>query len=362
MKHPNLILAAACTMLTMAGLPAAAGDYLLAAARPNKLVVVDAEKMAIDKVITLPADAGPTPMVPVVDPTGRYAYVNLNRTESLVKVDLTTGETVARADMNRFDVRVKSLFGLALSPDGKTLAVYQSPVRILSAEFLVEPTQIALYDTETLMLKGTFPAPRQITLLAYSRDGKTLYGMGRHMYSFDAATGRQMADMPIHGWQEATYTQPDVLAVWSQHESSGMLVTPFYAALKDKPMDDPATFRTGMLTLDLDSGKMDMRDVRTMDVFYFSTAASPDKTRIYGAYNVLESFDAVKGEPIKRAPLPHSYYSVNVSTDGKTVWLGGAQSDLAAYDADTLERKGAVEMPGGASMSLSSVRLFQRSP
>jgi len=58
--------------------------------------------------------------------------------------------------------------------------------------------------------------------------------------------------------------------------------------------------------------------------------------------------------------LPHSYYSVNVSSDGNTVWLGGALSDLAAYDAETLERKGQVDMPDGAAMSLSNIRLFQR--
>ena len=64
-------------------LPAAAADYLLAPVRPNRLVVVDAQKMAIDKVITLDADAGPTPAVPVVDAAGRYAYVSINMTESI---------------------------------------------------------------------------------------------------------------------------------------------------------------------------------------------------------------------------------------------------------------------------------------
>ena len=80
----------------------------------------------------------------------------------------------------------------------------------------------------------------------------------------------------------------------------------------------------------------------------------------YGAYNFLSSFDLTEGKPIKRVPLPHSYYSVNVSSDGKTVWLGGALSDVAAYDAETLERKGEVRMPDGASISLASVRMFTR--
>ena len=103
-----------------------------------------------------------------------------------------------------------------------------------------------------------------------------------------------------------------------------------------------------------------MQDIRPMDVFYFSTAVNPARDRAFGAYNVLESFDLVNNAPIKRVSLPHSYYSVNVSSDGKTVWLGGALSDVAAYDAETLERKGEVRMPDGASISLASVRMFTR--
>ncbi|MDO5620015.1 MAG: quinohemoprotein amine dehydrogenase subunit beta [Paracoccus sp. (in: a-proteobacteria)] len=345
--------------MALAG-PAMSGEYLLAPIRPDKLVVVDAGKMAVDKVIELPAGSGPMAAVPVVSPDGRTAYVNVNRTESLLKVDLMTGETLARVDMSTDDERVKSLFGVALSPDGATLAVYQSPVRMLASEFQVQPTRIALYDTATMTLRSTFPAPRQITLMAWSTDGSRIFGLGRDLYSFDPASGEQLEAQPVHSWRADDYTLPDVLAVWSQYETSNRLVTPFYMARKDGAADDPETFRTGLLTLDLDSGQLDMRDVRAMDVFYFSTASNPDRTRIYGAYNVLESFDAIKGEPIRRVSLPHSYYSVNVSHDGSTVWLGGALSDLAAYDAETLEKKGQVDLPGGVSMSLSSVRMFQR--
>jgi len=351
----SLMLAAA---LALAG-PAAAHDYILAPARPNKLVVVDTQKMAVEKVIEID-DAGPTPMVPVVAPGGRIAYATVNKTESLVKIDLVTGETLGRIDLSTAEERVKSLFGATLSPDGKTLAIYESPVKLAPTHFEVQPTRIALYDAETLALKTRFEAPRQVTLLAYSLDGTRLYGLGRAMHVIDAATGKPIEDKPIQSWQPETYAQPDVLAVWSQHESSGVMAVPFYTARKDMDAADPQAYRTGMLTMDLGSGDMDMREVRVMDVFYFSTAVNPAKDRAFGAYNVLESFDLVNDTSLKRVDLPHSYYSVNVSSDGKTVWLGGALGDLAAYDAETLEKKGQVDLPANASMSLASVRLFQR--
>lgn len=340
--------------------PALAKDYLLAPARPDKLVVVDAEAMEIERVITI-ADAGPTPMVPVVDAAGRFAYVTVNQSESIVKVDLTTGETVARRDLGSAEEQVKTLFGMDLSPDGRHLAVFQTPMIRHASHFEVQPTRMALVDSETLETVKTFEVPRQITVVMYSTDGSRIYGLGRQMHVFDAETGAHLEDYPIQDWQtDANYYPSDVLDAWSQFETADMLVTPFYTARSDMDLDDPEAYRTGLLTMDLRSGEMEMRDVRTLDVFYFSTAASPDRTRAYGAYNVLESFDLESWEPIKRVALPHSYYSVNVSSDGQTVWLGGALSDLAAYDARTLEKKGQVDMPGGASMSLASIRLFQR--
>lgn len=350
-----LMLSAA---LMIAG-PAMAKDYILAPARPDKLIVVDAEAMAVEKVITI-ADAGPTPVIPVVAPGGKIAYTTVNKTESLVKIDLTSGETLARAELSSAEERVKSLFGNALSPDGKLLAVYESPVRLGQTHYEVQPTRIALYDTETMSRVKAFEAPRQITVLAWSSDGTRLYGLGRSLHVMDPAQGTLVEDLPIQSWQPDTYTQPDVLAAWSQYESSDVLSTPFYTARKDIDPADPQAYRTGLLTMDLDSGQMDMREIRVMDVFYFSTAVNPAKTRAYGAYNVLESFDLEKNASIKRVSLPHSYYSVNVSSDGQTVWLGGALGDLAAYDAETLEKKGQVDLPGNASMSLASIRLFQR--
>lgn len=349
--------ATAIAALLLAG-PAAARDYLLVPARPDKLVVVDAEAMRIDKVIQLD-DAGPLPGLPVVSPDGTRAYVLMNGMESIAVVDLESGETIRRIDMSSAEERVKGMFGMDLSPDGRTLAVYQSPVRMLVDEFQVQPTRLAFYDAETGALKSTAPVPRQITLLAWSGDGSKIYGLGRNMHVFDA-TGKQIDEQPIHGWETATYTQPDVLDVWSQFEQSGVMVSPFYAARKDLPAGDPTAFRTGILRQDLDTGELKMQEVEVADIFYFSMAASPSKDRVYGAYNFLSSFDMTTGKPIKRVPLPHSYYSVNVSSDGKTVWLGGALSDVAAYDAETLERKGEVRMPDGASISLASVRMFTR--
>ena len=147
----RLSLIALATLLGAA--PALAKDYLLVPARPDKLVVVDAAAMAVEKVIQLD-DAGPLPSLPVVNADGTRAYVLMNTLESIAIVDLESGKTLKRIEMSSVDERVKGMFGMDLSPDGKTLAVYQSPVRRLVDEFQVQPTRIAFYDAETGALRG----------------------------------------------------------------------------------------------------------------------------------------------------------------------------------------------------------------
>lgn len=349
--------AALCALLAGAATGAAAKDWILTGVRPDKLVTVDASTMTIDKVITL-KDAGPAPFIPVASPDGTKAWVLADKTESIIGVDLKTGEEFLRIHMSSAEERVKGLFGMDLSPDGSTIAVYQSPVKLLKNEYVVQPTRLALYDAMTGALKAAAEAPRQITVIAWSLDGKKIYGMGRQMAVFDGATAQKIDELPIHGWGGGEFVQPDVLDAWSQFEVSGMVTTPFYTFRADGNPEDPEAYRTGLLTLDLGTGEISMRDSEPTDIFYFSSAANAAKTRLYAAYNQLSSFDLATAKPIKRVGLPHSYYSVNVSTDGKTVYLAGALNDIAAYDAETLERKGSVTMPGGAAMSLVSTRLY----
>jgi len=339
--------------------PALAHDYLIAPTRPDRLVIVDAEAMAVDKVITIPK-AGPLPSLPVITPDGKRIFIIIAKNEAISEIDIETGEEVNRIELSSEDERVKALFGMDLSPDGTTLAVYESPVKLYKNHYEVEPTRIALYDAATGELKTRTEAPRQITVLAYSADGSKLYGMGREMHVFDGATGEKVGEMPIQSWGQGEYVQPDVLDAWSQFEVADMVTTPFYTFRSDGDPNDPEAYRTGMLTLDLETGEMVMKDAEATDIFYFSTVADADRTRLYGVYNQLASFDLASAQPIKRVDLPHSYYTVNVSSDGKTLYIGGTLGDIGVYDAETLERKGQIDMPDGYSMSLASIRLFTR--
>lgn len=343
----------------IAAAPAVAKDFLSVVAHPDKVFIVDMDKREIIKNFTV-ENSGATPIVSAVSPDNKYVYVLANGSQSVVKIDMATGKNIARLDMSQADERVWATWGMNLSPDGKTIAVYQNPVKHLRNEFKVQPTRIALYDAETLTLKFTSPAPRQVTMLMYSTDGKKIFALGRNLYVFDAENGKSLGELPIQKWSQKTHFPPDMLNVWYQYDNSQLMVAPYYVKLRNKDVTSPETFQTGLLTLDLKTGKLKMNDIEPTQTIYFSMAASPDQKRAYAVYNVLQSFNLDKGgKPDKQVNLPHTFYSVAISSDNKYVWIGGAGGDLLIYDGATLDKVGEVKLPGNANMSNNSaLRLF----
>jgi quinohemoprotein amine dehydrogenase beta subunit len=337
-----------------------AKDYIVTGVKPDKLVVIDAAARKVVNVFRIPK-AAPGPVTITPSPDGKIAYVIVNRWESIAGIDLATGKQVFRANLSGGEERVKAMFGMDVTPDGKQIAVYESPVKLMPGEYRVQPTRISFYDTATGKRIRSIPAPRQITIIMFSRDGSELYGMGRALYVIDPANGKITKRHETQKWKRANFAPPDILDVWSQWEQSNVFSTPYYTARTDKKPDDPTAYWTGILTLDLDNGTFKIKDVENTDIFYFSTVVSPaNKTHVFGVYNQLAKLDIETGKSIKRVDLDHSYYDINISSDGSEVYVGGTMSDIGVYNADTLKKIGSIKMPRGANMAISSMRIIQR--
>jgi len=337
-----------------------AKDMILTAVKPNRIIIVDPDSMKIAREIEV-KDAGPTISTVVPSRDGKSVFISGHRFESIIKIDLDSGKELMRIELSDKSVKVKAMFGMDVSPDDSTVAVYENPVATLKSEYRVLPTRISLYNANTGALKARSDAPRQITVLAYSGDGSRLYGMGRALHIFDGKTGSKIGEHKTQEWGRANFYPPDILSVWQQWESAGMFTTPYYAARSDMDLADPAAYWTGILRLDLDTGQFNMIDVENTDVFYFSSAAHPkNKNIVYAAYNNLTKLDAGSGKPLKRVDLPHSYYATNITTDGKKVIIGGAMGDIRIFDSETLQELGTIDMPGGANMGLANLRVFQQ--
>ena len=356
--------AAAAALLMAAGiLPAHGKEFLLTGIKPDKLVLVDAKARKIERIYTIP-NAAPGQTTITASPDGKVAYAVVNRWESISGIDLDTGEQVFRADLSTPEVRVKIMFGMDISPDGKELAVYESPVRLGVDAYEVLPSRISIYETSAgLNAKPVrqFEVPRQITVLAYAKDGKTIYGMGRSLYGFDSRDGKIKVEHKTQKWDRPNFYPPDILDVWHQFEQAGVFSTPYYTARSDMDLANPEAWWTGMLTLDLASGAFDLKEVANLDVFYFSTVVNPvRRNEAYGVYLTLAKLDVAAGKRLQSVDLDHAYYDVNVSGDGSELYLGGTMGDIAVYSSETLEKLGAIHLPGAANMALSNLRVIDR--
>jgi hypothetical protein len=115
---------------------------------------------------------------------------------------------------------------------------------------------------------------------------------------------------------------------------------------------------TALMQLDVASGALDYRDFEPMSALIFSTVLSPDRKTAYGVYTTLTEVDIEGRKLARRVPLDHTFYSVNVASDGHELYLGGTMCDVGFYDAQTLQKKAILKLPGCADQSLASLRVI----
>jgi quinohemoprotein amine dehydrogenase beta subunit len=342
---------------------AQAKEFILTAIKPDKLVMVDAAARKVARTYTVP-NASPGVLTITPSPDGKIAYVLINRWESVSGIDLDTGKEVFRADFSAGDIRTKGMFGVTISPDGKEIFVFQSPVRLLPGEFEVLDTRVAVYNTgDGIGAKPvrTFPAPRRTAILTNSADGTKLYAVNWDITIMDSQTGKVLGTHKVRNWGRENHSEPDVLDVWPQWEQASVFSTPYYAVRTDVAMDHPEAFQTGMLTLDLKSGEFVMENFEPTAAIIFSTVVNPvRRNEVYGVYTTLSKIDLETDKLVNRIDLDHTYYTVNVSGDGKEIYVGGTMDDIAVYDSGTLEKIGEIRMPGGGDQALASLRVIQR--
>lgn len=362
MIRPTIFLAL-FSLLALVALTANAKEYILTGVKPNKLALVDIEARKVEKLYDVP-DAGTGALTVVPSHDGKMAFTVVNRWESISGIDLDTGEQVFRADLSSGDLRVKAMFGMDVSPDGTELYAFLSPVKLGLGEYEVQDTYIAVFnvaDGVGAKPVRTFPAPRRTAILASSTDGSKLYAVGWDITAYDPKTGDVLSVHKIRNWGRENYSEPDVLGVWPQWNQTETYSNPYFAVRTDKSPEDPSAYKTGIFTLDLSSDELKIKDFEDTAVIIFSSVVNPaNRNEAFGVYTTLSKIDMEKGELVKRIDLDHTYYTINISGDGKEVYVGGTMDDIAVYDSATMEKIDSIKMPSGNDMALASLRIINR--
>jgi quinohemoprotein amine dehydrogenase beta subunit len=337
-------------------------DYIVTAAKPDRLFVIDPTTRSIRSEFRIPA-ANDFLGTIVPSPDGRIAYVLVNKMESVSGIDLDTGKEVFRANLSTPGERVKCIFAFDVTPDGKELIVYELPVRLGLSEYQVEDTRFAVFSTRAgLDAKPVrqFAAPRRVHTLLSRKDGKSFFAIGFDLYEFDRTTGKQLSQKGIRNWEYANHSTPDLLAFWPVSEPTGIFATPIYSSVPPPSGSGDAIPKTALMTLDLATGDLQYHDFENTAALIFSAALTPAKTEAFGVYSQLSRIDTRNNTLASRVDLDHTYYAVVVSSDGKEVYTAGAMCDVTFFDAATLEKKGNVRLTGCTDQAAASLRVVRR--
>lgn len=336
-------------------------EYMVVANYPNNLHVLDLATDRLYKSCDMPDAFGPGAIQ--MAPDRQTAYVLNNHYEDIYGVNLNTCEVVFHAAMSQApNERTKSIFAFAISPDGDEIYAVQNPTLLNRDHYRVQQPRLAVYKADGgLDAKPvrTFAAPRQVTVMQTGSDG-SLYMAGADIYKVDVQTGERVTAIASRNWTRPNYAPPDVLSVWPIQTATRdftMLYTT--AKFQDETQNpDTADWLWGYMNVNLDSGETETADFGPITEVYFTGTRSPkDPNLMFGVLNRLAKYDISKQELIKAAELDHSYYCIAFNHKGSKVYLGGTFNDVAIYDADSLEKIGNIELPGG-DMAISTAQVF----
>lgn len=360
-----LVLGSAISTGVLAQGPAlvAEHEYMVVANYPNNMHVIDLQTDTLYKSCELPDAFGPG--VTQMAPDGKTAYILNNHYEDIYGINLDNCEVTFHAAMSlQQNERTKSIFSFTISADGKELYAVQNPTMLNRDHYRVQPSRLAVYDTGAgLNAKPvrTFPSPRQVTVMQTGADG-TLYMAGADIYKVDVKTGDVDVAIASRNWERPLYAPPDVLYAWPiQSPSRDFTILYTTAKFQDESYNlDTADYVYGFMNVNLDTGETETTDFGPITEIYFSGIRSPkDPNLVFGVLNRLTKYDIEKKELIKAAELDHSYYCIAINHDGSKIYLAGTFNDVAIYDADSMEKLGNIQLPGG-DMAISTSQVFIR--
>jgi len=334
-------------------------EYVVVASRPNNLTFVDAQTDTIFKTCSLPDNFSPGTLQ--VSPDRRRVYILNNDFGDLYGVNVDDCKVAFHASLGiNSSERSKAMFSIAVSRDGKEIYSVVNPTIMGTESYEVLVPRLLVFSTDGGLdakpIRG-FPAPRQTSLIQVGNDG-ALYVVGPDIYRVDAKTGHFSVYLPLRNWKRPGYGAPDVLDVWPSQTPQNTLDLLYTAQhFKDKKQD-PATADTvyGVATIYLGTGKTELLDFTNFSEVYFTDARSPkNPNMLYAVLKHLDKFDIHKKKQMASASLEHSYYTVSFNTNGSKLYLGGAASDLAVFDPETMKQTADIKLSGDMAITMPQV-------
>ncbi|PWB62095.1 MAG: hypothetical protein C3F14_10465 [Deltaproteobacteria bacterium] len=352
---PALVILAAALLLATAPGRVHGKDILLQGMLHNQLNILDGDK---DEIIGTVSTKGKKITAIVWDPKDLdkvFCVTDWSRQIEQVDLKTRTVTRVLRPDAR--DVRFR-IFDIEINPANTNL-LYALSMRQqwLPDEVVDMPPAVLVYDLAAGRIVKEIEIPRGCTNIIFGSDGTEFYLTGRDVYVYDPVSGKQVNRLGLAHPTSSGVDPQIVLNIWKPYEQSGM--TMILCGGQSSANNVPYL---GYFTIDVrkKSTEGSMKLVTDIAPLYnmFSGVVSPDRKYYYIVMNKLEKRDMATNRLLATAEVDKTYYSANVSSDGKKVYLGGGGDSILVYDTGTMKLLKKIDTPGDAV--LTHIRVQRR--
>ncbi len=252
----------------------------------------------------------------------KFMYVATNR-HLVHKVDLAANRVVESVDLAS-DGWDRFMFGFALDADGKTAYGALMSRTTKKDQIIVGKPVVAQFDLASGRLLRSVEVPWGVAHLVAVKGGKTIYAIGQDLYKIDT-TGTEMKIVETVPMFDK---EMNILPFWDYAFDNGGVASMNYYTPK----------AMGLLLVDQATG--DIRDIvlKGEPAMAYSVVLAPDGRKAYAVMDDLTVIDLDKKTYVASVPIKEgTCYGVNVSSDGRKIYVGAGGSTLTVFDARTLK-------------------------
>ena len=348
-----LVLLGTALLLASGNAPALGKDFLLQGMLHNHLNVLDLDK---DEIVATIDTKGKKVTNFTWDPKDLdKVYCITDWGQQIEQLDLAGKKVVRTFRLGGGDVKVRAL-DIEINPANPNLLYALSlRQRWLSDEIVDMTPAVLVIDLTTEKVVKEIEIPRGCTNIFFGYDGSEFYVVGRDVIVYDPMTGKQVNFLGL-AHPTTTGVDPQIsLNIWRLHDQSGMamILVGSLATANNLPYQ-------GYFTIDLrkKSTEGSMKLVTDIGPLYnqFSAVVSPDRKYYYMVLNKVEKRDFATNRLLGTADVDKTYYTIQISSDGKKIYLGGGGDSILIYDTGTMKLLKKLDTPGDAVLTAFRVQ------
>ena len=291
----------------------------------------------------------------------QYAYVVNDLAQSVALVDLDEGKQVSTFPLTNDDELVRTM-AIDVNIQGTRLFIHEMPVKKSVGGYEAQDNRIRVIDLDANKTLRTFPAPRQVMALASSQDGKRLYAfsVGQDIAVFDIEQGKQIDTIPLLNRNITGIARTDGLPAFNLYQEYDHVLS--FGAITTDAFSGKMTLGIGSLDLKQAEPELKVTELQpfTAERYVLTGALGLQGKTAYFSYNDLWRVDLQTRKIEKSVPLSNTYFAPFPHPEGKKLYCGSNWSDVAVFDAETLELLKKIPLGHLQSGGGSGIRFVKR--